>query len=85
MKNLARNDFKNSAIIVVEANGNYYVRMPEDSNVEFSTQACKTIGNALMAVNEPSFILSFFLWLEKKLLNFNLFLKKTIKSLTSIN
>ena len=85
MKNLTKNDFKNSVIIVIETSGEHYICMPEDDDVEFSLQACKTIGNVLMTVNNPSFVLSFFLWLEKKLLTFSSFLKKTIKSLTSID
>lgn len=74
-KNLTREDFKSSIILVIETNGEHYICMPEDDNIEFSHQACKTIDNALMAVNNPSLVLRFFLWLEKQLLTLNTFLR----------
>jgi hypothetical protein len=60
-----KNQLKESIIIVIERDGSHHVRLPDDDELEFSQKAYTSMMNTMIVLDEPSFVLKVFLWLER--------------------
>ena len=59
-------DLKESIIIVIERDGSHHVKLPNNDELEFDQRAYDAMINTLTVLNEPSFVLKAFLWVERK-------------------
>ena len=62
---------KSAVVIVIDQNGDTYVKLPKDENIEFDSRAYTKMVNTLTVLEGPSFVLSFFLWVERKMQSLN--------------
>ena len=60
-----KKQLKESIIIVIERDGSHHVRLPDDDELEFSQKAYTSMMNTMIVLDEPSFVLKVFLWLER--------------------
>jgi len=72
---LTRKDLQESILIVIEKDGSHHIKLPNNDELEFEPKAYKAMVNTLTVLDEPSFVLRAFLWVERKLqyLNVRLF------------
>lgn len=72
---LTRKDLQESILIVIERDGSHHVKLPNNDELEFEPKAYSAMVNTLTVLDEPSFVLRAFLWIERKLqyLNVRLF------------
>lgn len=60
-----KRELKESIIIVISPDGSHHVRLPDDDELEFSHKAYTSMMNTMTVLDEPSFVLKAFLWLER--------------------
>ena len=63
---LTRKDLQQSIVIVIECDGTHHIKLPDDDELEFSSKAYNDLMNTMTVINEPSFVLKTFLWIERK-------------------
>lgn len=63
---LTKRDLQQSIVIVIERDGTHHIKLPNDDNLEFDPKAYNAMVNTLTVLNEPSFVLKVFLWLERR-------------------
>ena len=63
---LTKRDLQESIVIVIERDGTHHIKLPNDDNLEFDPKAYNAMVNTLTVLNEPSFVLKVFLWLERR-------------------
>ncbi len=68
-KNFTINHLKESIVIVIEPDGTHHVKLPEDDCLEVSAKAYNDLMNTMTVINEPSFVLKFFLMVERVMQN----------------
>lgn len=62
-----KENLKTSIIIIIEPDGTNHVKIPNDDTLEFSHKAYTDMVNTLTVINEPSFVLRTFLWIERQM------------------
>ena len=67
---MTKKELKQSIIIVIEPDGSHNICIPQDESLEFSQLAYNHVNNAMTVINEPSFVLKFFLSVERTLQKF---------------
>jgi hypothetical protein len=72
--NLTRKDLQESILIVIERDGSHHIRIPNDDNLEFDQKAYNAMANTLTVLDDPSFVLRTFLWIERRLQSLNVML-----------
>tara|TARA_Y100001970_G_scaffold286594_1_gene409139 strand:- start:1019 stop:1264 length:246 start_codon:yes stop_codon:yes gene_type:complete len=60
---------RESIVIVIEPDGTHHVKLPEDDHLEVSAKAYNDLMNTMTVINEPSFVLKFFLMVERVMQN----------------
>lgn len=68
---LTRKDLQESIVIVIERDGTHHVKLPNNDELEFEPKAYKAMVNTLTVLNEPSFVLKAFLWMERRVQSLN--------------
>ncbi len=71
---LNRKELKESILIVIERDGSHHIRIPNDDNLEFDQKAYNAMANTLTVLDDPSFVLRTFLWIERRLQSLNVML-----------
>ena len=64
---LNKNELKRSIIIVIDPDGSHHICVPQDESLEWSQLSLDNFNNILTVINEPSFVLKFFLFVERTL------------------
>ena len=60
-----KRDLQTSIIIIIEPDGTHHVKIPNDDSLEFSRKAYVNMMNTLTVLDEPSWVLRTFLWIER--------------------
>lgn len=60
-----KRDLQTSIIIIIEPDGTHHVKIPNDDSLEFSRKAYVNMMNTLTVIDEPSWVLRTFLWIER--------------------
>lgn len=60
-----KQDLQTSIIIIIEPDGTHHVKIPNDDSLEFSRKAYVNMMNTLTVIDEPSWVLRTFLWIER--------------------
>lgn len=63
---LTKRELQDSIIIVIERDGTHHIKIPNNDNLEFDRKAYNAMVNTLTVLDEPSFVLKTFLWIERK-------------------
>ena len=63
---LTTTDLRDSIIIVIERDGSHHIKLPNNDELEFDRKAYNAMINTLTVLDEPSFVLKTFLWIERK-------------------
>ena len=66
MSKLTTADLRDSIIIVIERDGSHHIKLPKNDELEFDPKAYNAMINTLTVLDEPSFVLKTFLWIERK-------------------
>ena len=72
-KKFAIDHLKESIVIVIEPDGTHHIKLPEDDHLEVSLKAYNDLMNTMTVINEPSFVLKFFLMVERTMQNITKF------------
>ena len=67
MSKLTTSDLRDSIIIVIERDGSHHIKLPNNDELEFDQKAYKAMVNTLTVLDEPSFVLKTFLWVERRM------------------
>ena len=63
---ITKKELKESIIIIIERDGSHHIKIPNNDNLEFEKKAYNAMINTLTVLDEPSFVLKTFLWIERK-------------------
>lgn len=64
-KKLSLGHLREAIVIVIEPDGTHHVKLPEDDDLEISSKAYRDLMNTMTVIKEPSFVLKFFLMVER--------------------
>lgn len=63
---LTKKDIQQSIVIVIERDGSHHIKLPNNDELEFDQKAYNAMINTMTVLNEPSFVLKTFLWIERR-------------------
>ena len=66
---LTKRDMSESILIIIKPNGDHHVHFPQDESLEIERKAYNGMINALTVIDNPSYVLRAFLWIERKLMS----------------
>jgi hypothetical protein len=68
---LTKRELQDSIIIVIERDGTHHIKIPNNDSLEFDRKAYNAMMNTMTVLDEPSFVLRAFLWIERRLQSLN--------------
>lgn len=63
---LTKRDIQQSIVIIIERDGSHHIKLPSNDDLEFEPKAYNAMVNTLTVLDEPSFVLKTFLWIERR-------------------